>query len=46
MLFPESVQYNEENLKIALSEISKFAADMGGTELLAPLKAIVSNKGA
>ena len=36
-LFPDSVEYNENNLKIAVSQISNFKADMGGTELLNPL---------
>ena len=44
-LFPDSVEYNEDNLKIAVSQISKFNANMGGTELLNPLKDIVSVKG-
>ncbi len=45
-LFPDSVEYNEKNLKIAVSQISNFKADMGGTELLNPLKEIVSMKAA
>lgn len=45
-LFPDSIEYNENNLKIAVAQISKFKADMGGTELLDPLKDIVSVKGA
>ncbi len=41
-LFPESVEYNEENLNTAASKVSDFTADLGGTELLKPLKAIIS----
>jgi hypothetical protein len=44
-LFDESVVYNESNLKIAVSKISSFRADMGGTELLNPLGDITSMKG-
>ena len=40
-LFPQSVVYNEENLKLAVAQISSFRADMGGTEILEPLKDIV-----
>jgi hypothetical protein len=40
-LFPDSVEYNEENLNIAVSEVSEFTANLGGTELLDPLKAII-----
>jgi hypothetical protein len=40
-LFPQSVIYNEENLKLAVSQLSTFEADMGGTEILEPLKDIV-----
>jgi hypothetical protein len=36
-LFPESVEYNEENLNTAASKVSDFTADLGGTELLEPL---------
>jgi hypothetical protein len=41
-VYPKSVFYNEENLKIAVNEVSKFNADMGGTEILEPLIDIVS----
>jgi von Willebrand factor A domain-containing protein 5 len=41
-IFPQSVVYNEENLKIAVNLISSFDADMGGTEILEPLKDLVS----
>jgi hypothetical protein len=40
-IFPQSVVYNEENLKIAVNQISSFDADMGGTEILEPLKDLV-----
>jgi hypothetical protein len=35
-----SVPYNEQNYSEAKSQIVKMKADMGGTEILAPLKAI------
>ncbi len=41
-LFPASVVYNELNLKIAVFLVSKYTADMGGTEILDPLKDITS----
>lgn len=44
MLFPKSVQYNNESLKKASQYISSINADMGGTELLQPLKAVFSSK--
>jgi hypothetical protein len=35
--------YNNENMTYALSEISKYTADMGGTEIMECLKDILSN---
>ena len=43
-VYPQSVFYNEENLKKAVNEVSKFDADMGGTEILEPLIDIVSEQ--
>jgi hypothetical protein len=37
-IFSQSVIYNEENLKLAVSQVSSFEADMGGSEILEPLK--------
>jgi hypothetical protein len=36
-----SVLYNEENLEIADNLLATFDADMGGTEILRPLKDIL-----
>jgi hypothetical protein len=40
-IFPQSVIYNEKNLKFAVSQVSTFKADMEGTEILEPLNNIV-----
>jgi hypothetical protein len=37
MMFPKSVEYNEKNLQFADELLSKFGADMGGTEIFEPL---------
>lgn len=37
-----SVEYNEKNLKIALEHCKKLEADLGGTDVLSPLKGIFS----
>ncbi|XP_059735916.1 von Willebrand factor A domain-containing protein 5B1 isoform X5 [Bos taurus] len=37
-LFPSSQTYNEENLAMACDSIQKMRADMGGTNILSPLK--------
>ena len=37
-LFPKSVPYNQENLETATAHARSIAADMGGTELLLPLR--------
>lgn len=42
LMFEESVQYNDQNVEEALEEIQSFDADMGGTEMLEPLRAIFS----
>eukprot|EP01091_Cochliopodium_minus_P013480 TRINITY_DN4356_c0_g1_i2.p1 TRINITY_DN4356_c0_g1~~TRINITY_DN4356_c0_g1_i2.p1 ORF type:complete len:740 (-),score=158.49 TRINITY_DN4356_c0_g1_i2:133-2352(-) len=39
-LFPISANYNEENLEIAINHAKTIDADMAGTELYQPLKAI------
>jgi hypothetical protein len=39
-LFSNSVDYREETLVLALSLIEGFKANMGGTEILMPLKDI------
>lgn len=43
-LFPLSTDYTESSLKKALLYVSKIRADLGGTELLAPLKDIYDSK--
>ncbi|XP_042636200.1 von Willebrand factor A domain-containing protein 5B1 [Orycteropus afer afer] len=40
-LFPSSQTYNEENLALACDNIQRMRADMGGTNILAPLKWII-----
>ncbi|XP_053136849.1 von Willebrand factor A domain-containing protein 5B1 isoform X2 [Hemicordylus capensis] len=40
-LFPSSQTYCEENLAIACESIKKIRADMGGTNILSPLKWII-----
>ncbi|GEM_PF-283238 len=42
-LFTASVIYNEINLETALKFLSRIDADLGGTEILAPLQAIKQN---
>ena len=37
-LFPSSVPYNQENLDVAIKHAESLQADLGGTELLSPLK--------
>ena len=39
-LFRESVSYNQENLEYAIRHAESLQADLGGTELLSPLKHI------
>ena len=39
-----SVDYNDENLCMAVEEVSKFEADLGGTEIYKPL-AQIFNRG-
>ncbi|XP_078524113.1 von Willebrand factor A domain-containing protein 5A-like isoform X2 [Lissotriton helveticus] len=40
--FPNSVEYTQESMKSALKQIEEMKADMGGTEILEPLKNIYS----
>ncbi len=39
-MFPRSVEYSKDNVRKAMNELDGFSADMGGTEILAPLSAI------
>nr|XP_020754858.1 von Willebrand factor A domain-containing protein 5B1 [Odocoileus virginianus texanus]XP_020754859.1 von Willebrand factor A domain-containing protein 5B1 [Odocoileus virginianus texanus] len=40
-LFPSSQTYSEENLAMACDNIQKMRADMGGTNILSPLKWVI-----
>lgn len=40
--FPDSVEYTQESMKSALKQIEVMKSDMGGTEILEPLKNIYS----
>ncbi|KAJ7306552.1 hypothetical protein JRQ81_009915 [Phrynocephalus forsythii] len=40
-LFPSSQAYSEENLALACESVQKFRADMGGTNILSPLKWVI-----
>ncbi|XP_028003178.2 von Willebrand factor A domain-containing protein 5A isoform X1 [Eptesicus fuscus] len=40
--FPESVKYTQDTMEEALKRVKSMDADLGGTEILAPLKAIYS----
>ena len=44
LLFPTSQTYSSESLQQATYHVDKIEADLGGTELLAPLKGIFSNQ--
>ncbi|XP_041850365.1 von Willebrand factor A domain-containing protein 5A-like isoform X12 [Melanotaenia boesemani] len=39
-IFPKSVEYNEKSMKKALKKVEEMQADLGGTEILKPLKHI------
>ncbi|XP_049433032.1 von Willebrand factor A domain-containing protein 5A-like [Epinephelus fuscoguttatus] len=41
-IFPKSVEYNEETMEEALKKVEVMNADLGGTEILEPLKEIYS----
>lgn len=43
-LFPESKEYNENSLQIAVQHVEKMSANLGGTNLLNPLQAIFAEK--
>ena len=40
MFSQRSVEYNDENLELAIQQISQFRADFGGTRIYEPLKEI------
>ncbi|XP_056308368.1 von Willebrand factor A domain-containing protein 5A-like [Danio aesculapii] len=40
--FPQSVEYNQDKMDQALKKVKEMRADMGGTEILQPLKHIYS----
>lgn len=44
MLFPESMLYGDESLQKASERVKNMRADLGGTEILGPLKAILGAK--
>jgi|GEM_PF-3702309 len=44
-LFPSSVLYNSESVGKAREHVRKMDADLGGTEILKPLRDILSMKG-
>ncbi|XP_061574903.1 von Willebrand factor A domain-containing protein 5A-like [Cololabis saira] len=41
-IFPKSEEYSEKSMEEALKKVEEMAADMGGTEILQPLKHIYS----
>nr|XP_057936765.1 von Willebrand factor A domain-containing protein 5A-like isoform X2 [Doryrhamphus excisus] len=41
-IFPKSVEYNEKTMEEALKKVKELQADLGGTEILQPLKHIYS----
>jgi len=36
-LFPESVEYSQSNMDIAINNVARYGADLGGTEIYKPL---------
>ncbi len=44
-LFAESAAYDQKNLDVATEWVGRIDADLGGTEIMAPLKAALSAKG-
>ena len=42
MFEERSVEYNDENMRVAIEQIKTFEADLGGTEIFTPLSAIFS----
>ncbi|XP_075956043.1 von Willebrand factor A domain-containing protein 5A-like [Anarhichas minor] len=43
-IFPKSVEYNQKTMEEALKKVDKMGADLGGTEILEPLKHIYSQR--
>jgi hypothetical protein len=43
-LFPKSRKYDKYSLKEAISEISGYTADLGGTEIFEPIKDVLCMK--
>ena len=41
-MYPNSIEYNNENMQYALDKISRFEADFGGTELFEPCEHVLS----
>ncbi|KAI9787082.1 MAG: hypothetical protein M1839_003317 [Geoglossum umbratile] len=44
MLWKRSQTYDQTTLKSAIKHVEKFGADMGGTEMFAPVKAVIENR--
>ncbi|KAI9774356.1 MAG: hypothetical protein M1840_004250 [Geoglossum simile] len=44
MLWKRSQTYDQTSLKSAIKHVEKFGADMGGTEMFAPMKAVIENR--
>jgi hypothetical protein len=43
-MFEGSVKYNRENMNRAINEVSRFGADMGGTEILEPINHVLDQE--
>ncbi|XP_015746623.2 LOW QUALITY PROTEIN: von Willebrand factor A domain-containing protein 5A [Python bivittatus] len=43
--YPQSVEYTQETMNTAIQRVKKLDCDLGGTEILRPLKAIYSQPG-
>jgi len=43
-LWPQSEEYSEESLSLAKAHVSGLASNMGGTEILAPIKDIIERR--
>lgn len=43
-MWPVFQQYSQKNLDYAISHVSNFKADRGGTEVLNPIKDVVSQR--
>ncbi|KAI9866893.1 MAG: hypothetical protein M1813_000835 [Trichoglossum hirsutum] len=44
MLWKRSRSYDQSTLKSAISHVEKFSANMGGTEMFKPVKAVIENR--